>query len=324
MSLPSLCNGRFELERVFADGGGMGLLYLARDTRCAGNRVLIKTTRYDSGPRARNLRYTQDEAIAHIQRSRKILEWEKKVLVRFRNEGLNNLPSANHFFFDRTLTLEPQYEGKFGPIAIPDDVLGSEPYLVMELIPGDILEQRMLQPEFRSRLEENVLLLAREILTIFIRLHKRVDVGTQQGVFLYQDLKPANIMVSGTDYFTLIDFGGVTLKLGEKTTEPTAACITMGYAAPEAAGGREVFIDERFDLYTLGATLWHAITLQDPRDMGEFPTLSVEPLRAAGMSTETCQLIGQALARNPEARYPSAAAMRKAVMDRLREFREAS
>ncbi len=322
MTFPRLGGDRFEVEGVFADGGGMGLLYLARDTRCANNRVLLKTTRYDAGPRARNLRYTVDEALAHIQKARKILEWERKVLVRFRNEGLNNIPSANHWFVDRSLTLEPSYEGKFGRVVIPEAVLNTEPYLVLELIPGEILETRMQKPEFRENLELHLLSIAREVLTIFIRLHRQVDVGSQKGMFLYQDLKPANIIVSGDDYFTLIDFGGVTLKLGEKTTEPTAGCITMGYAAPEASGGREAYIDPRFDVYTLGATLWQAVTLQDPRDMGEFPNLDPRALHSAGLSGPMIQILTRALARDPDARYPSAAAMRKDVLDRLRELRQ--
>jgi len=323
MNFPRLGGDRFEVEGVFADGGGMGVLYLARDTRCANNRVLLKTTRYDAGPRARNLRYTVDEALAHIQKARKILEWERKVLVRFRNEGLNNLPSANNWFTDKSLTLEASYEGKFGEVIIPQEILGSEPYLVLELIPGEILEDRMTKPEFRADLELHLLSIAREVLTIFIRLHREVDVGDQKGVFLYQDLKPANIIVSGDDYFTLIDFGGVTLKLGEKTTEPTAGCITMGYAAPEASGGREAYIDARFDVYTLGATLWHAVTLQVPREMGEFPVLDPRALHSSGLSQATIEILTRALAPDPSERYPSAAAMRKDVMERLRSLRSA-
>lgn len=318
MSFPSLCDGRFEIERVFADSGGMGILYLARDMRCAGNRVVVKATRYDSGPRGRNLRYTLDEAVAHIRRSRKILEWEKKVLVRFRNEGLNNVPSANHFFVDQSLTLERSYDGKFGTIVIPDELLATEPYLVMELLPGEILESRMAAPSFREKLEVHLLLIAREVLTIFIRLHRDVPVGQGTGQFLYQDLKPANLIVSGDDYITLIDFGGVTLRLGEKTTDPTAGCITMGYAAPEAANGREAFIDERFDVYTLGATLWHAATLVDPRELGDFPVLDPAKLVGVGLGDETVRIIRRALARDPAQRYESAAAMRRDVMERLR------
>lgn len=318
-----VCDERYRVEGVFADSGGMGILFEAHDERCADNRVLIKTTRYDTGDRARNLRYTADEAIEYIQDSRKILEWERKVLVRFRNDGLNNIPSANHWFLGPSLTLERSYEGKMGSYELPSELLASEPFLVLEFIDGDILERRVDQPAFRDNLEENLLSLAREILTIFIRMHRDVDLGNGvKGQFLYQDLKPANILVSEEDYYTLIDFGGVTLRLGGKTTEPTAGCITTGYAAPEADGGNEAYIDARFDLYTLGATLWQVVTRTDPRDIGgEFPVLDPTLARRAGMSEEFTRILGIATARDPSKRYPSAAAMRKDVIDRLRDLR---
>ncbi len=321
VELPTtLAHGRYQVDGVFADGGGMGILFSATDTFCAGNRVLIKTTRYDTGARARNFKYTLDEALNHIDKDRKILEWEKKVLVRFRNEGLNNLPGANDFFVDRSLTLSASYEGKHGSYQLPPDVLNAEPYLVMERIEGAVLESRMFDDDFRGRLEERLLTLSREILTIFIRMHRPFEVGSQQAYFVYQDLKPANILVSGEEDYTLIDFGAATLRLGEKTTEPTAGCITIGYAAPEAQG-REAYVDDSFDVYTLGATLWHAVTLQDPRELGEeFPVLSIDAMRGKGISGPMARIIAKALAPKGE-RYASAAEMRRDVMDRLRDLR---
>ena len=318
-ALPAnLCGGRYQVTGVFAEGGGMGLILDAIDTRCANNRVLIKTTRYDSGPRVRNFAYTADQAVKFVETTRKILEWEKKVLVRFRNEGLNNLPSPNHYFLDRSCTLQRRYDGKNGSYEIPAAVLDAEPYLVLEYIPGDVLEDRVKHPEFRENLEENLLTLAREVLTIFIKLHKPFDVGTQKACFLYQDLKPANILVSGEEYYTLIDFGGVTLRLGGKTTEPTAGCITAGYAAPEADNGNEAYIDHRFDLYTLGATLWSVVVGKDPGELGMFPRLDPDRLRRAGLSEDFVRIVGRALHPDPEKRWQSAAEMRKAVLERLR------
>jgi serine/threonine protein kinase len=315
-----IADERYRIEGVFADSGGMGILYDAVDTRCADNRVLIKTTRYDSGPRIRNFKYTASEAVRFIKETRKILAWEKKVLVRFRNDGLNNLPSPNHYFTARSLTLQERYEGKTGAYSLSDDVLDAEPYLVLEFIPGDVLETRARETDFRHHLEERLLGLARELLTIFIRLHKPFDVGGQQGYFLYQDLKPANILVSSDDYYTLIDFGGVTLRLGGKTTEPTAGCITAGYAAPEAADGNEAYIDHRFDLYTLGATLWSVVTGRDPGERGEFPRLDPDLMRPEGVSDEFVAIVGRALHPDPERRWQSAAKMRRAVMRRLRDI----
>ena len=320
----TLHQGRYRVERVFADSGGMGLLYAARDTRCADNPVLIKTTRYDSGRHAKHFRYSAGDATNHVRATRKILEWEKKVLVRFRNEGLNNLPSPNNFFYDRSLTLAPRYDGKMGPVELPQELLTDEPYLVMEHIQGEMLEARMRRPEFRERLEENLLALAREILTIFIRMHRPIEVGGRQAYFLYQDLKPANVLVSADDYFTLIDFGAVTLRLGDRTTEPTAGCITVGYAAPEASQGREAEIDRRFDIYTLGATIWHAVTLRDPRELGgEWPELDARALqRVDGLSPAFVRIVARALSRDPARRYEHPAAMRKDVLERLRQIRQ--
>ncbi len=314
-----LARGRYHVERLFADGGGMGVIYEARDTRCAGNRVLLKTTRYDGGQHARHFRYTQQEAVNHILTTRKIIEWEKKILVRFRDEGLNNIPNPNNFFYDRSLTLATQYQGKQGDFSLPQEILTQEPYLVMERIQGDVLEHVMRSPQWRSNMEVHLLKMMRELLTILIKIHKKFELNGQPAQFIYQDLKPANILVSGEDYFTLIDFGAVTLKLGGRTTEPTAGCITMGYAAPEAQHGQEMHIDPRFDLYTLGATVWHVITGKDPREMGsEFPVLDPSELLQHGLSRGFVGIIAKALAKDPAQRYPVAAAMRKAVMDEIR------
>lgn len=322
MKLPeSLHDGRYVVDGVFADSGGMGIILDAHDTRCADNRVLIKTTRYDTGPRARHFAYTAAEAEKFVEATRKILEWEKKVLVRFRNEGLNNLPSPNHYFLDRSCTLKQSYEGRVGSYALSDAVLATEPYLVLEFISGDVLEERAREPAFREHMERNLLVLARELLTIFIKLHKPFEVNGQQATFIYQDLKPANVLVSDEEYFTLIDFGGVTLRLGGKTTEPTAGCITAGYAAPEAADGNEAYIDHRFDLYALGATLWAVVVGKDPGELGMFPSLDPRLMRQhADLSDEFLRIVGRALQADPDKRWQSAAEMRKAVLDRLREL----
>ncbi len=297
----------------------MGVLYAARDLRCANNQVLIKAVRYDGGTNARHFAYTADEAVKHVERLRAILEWEKKILIRVKKEGINNVPSINDFFYDTPVLLNKSYEGKRGTYEIPDELWGQEPYIVMERIRGTTLEDALhaySQPQKRDLF---LLKLAKEILTILIRLHRKFDVAGNKAYFIYQDLKPANVLVSPGEYFTLIDFGGVTLRLGEKTTEPTAGMLTYGYAAPEAEHEGGVLIDQRFDIYSLGASLYHCLTGIDPRELpGEFPKLDLTPLRRSGAAAPVVQLIERALERDPDARYGIAAEMRKDVVNALR------
>ncbi len=314
----TLFNGRYKIGDVFSDNGGMGIVYAAVDTLCSNNQVLIKTTRYDAGRNAKHFQYTKEEAEKFVKQTRAILEWEKKLIVRFRNEGLNNIPSPNHFFYDRSMTLKETYGKNDSPYQLSDETLNSEPFLVLELIDGTILSEAMRTEEFRKKLEVNLLMLARELLTIFVRLHKPFTVGSAPACFIYQDLKPANIICSPGDYYTLIDFGAVTMRLDDKTTEPTAGCITAGYAGPEAEGGRECYIDSRFDLYSLGVTLWEAVTLIDPQSRGEFPKLSGGEMVGKGVSDGFIRLVEKALQRDPERRFSSAGEMRRVVMETLR------
>lgn len=320
---PSISDGRYRIRSVFADSGGMGVIYDAVDTRCADNPVLIKTTRYDGGTNSRHFVYDSAEALKHIAKLRAILEWERKVLVRFKKEGINNIPSINDFVTDRSILLQPSYEGRRGAYAIPETILSSEPYLVMERMSGQTLEQLIGTSSFAADAERRLLLIAKELLTILIRIHKRFEVSGQPAYFIYQDLKPANILLSAADYATLIDLGGVTLKLGDKTTEPTAGMLTFGYAAPEGEANDGVRIDQRFDLYSLGATLYHGFTGIDPRDLpGNFPTLDLSELNRVQLHPTTRAIVLRALERDPKHRYGIAAEMRKDVVAVLREMGE--
>jgi serine/threonine protein kinase len=317
----TLLGGRYELGPVFADSGGMGLIYSARDTRTKGNPVLVKTVRYDGSEGAKHFVYTVSEAVKHVERLRKILEWEKKILVRIKGERLNNVPNPNDFFYDHTLTLKASYRGKVGEYTMPDAVLAREPYMVLERIHGKPLEALINTAPFDARAEELCLKMAKEMCTILLKLHKPFEVQGQKAQFLYQDMKPGNVLVGGDDCFTLIDFGGVTLRLGERTTEPTAGVLTAGYAAPEGEGDGATRIDARYDLYTLGATLWHCLSGVDPRTLGgQSPALDLRALRRRTLHARSESLVARALERDPARRFQSAAEMRREVVACLQEI----
>jgi serine/threonine-protein kinase len=131
-------------------------------------------------------------------------------------------------------------------------------YLVMELIPGQNLAQRV---EESGPLPEPVLLsILERLASLLVYLHG------QSPPVIFRDLKPANIMVNSEGSLKLIDFG-LAKSLPGGSQEPTQTSarglVSPGFAAPEQYSGGT---DERSDLYALGATAYYLATAATPPD----------------------------------------------------------
>ncbi len=129
-----------------------------------------------------------------------------------------------------------------------------------------------------------------------------------QGV-IHRDLKPHNVLVGEFGETVLVDWG-LAKDLRERDPEPVGdggrddegttsdgdVIGTRGYMAPEQAQGSQV--DERADVYGLGATLYHLIAGRPPgRGSSELP---------AAVAPDLAAIVARAMASEPEARYPSA------------------
>ena len=128
----------------------------------------------------------------------------------------------------------------------------------------------------------------------------------EQGV-VHRDVAPGNLMVTPEGNVRLIDFG-LAAPLGVARAEVG----TPGYRAPEQEQGRPV--DGRADLYGLGATLLHSMTLKALD--GERPA----SLAAASHVGPLQPLLERLIAPAPEQRYPSALALLSAVEERTAEL----
>ncbi len=128
-------------------------------------------------------------------------------------------------------------------------------YMVMEFIEGETLE-RTLKRQAEAFPEDQVLAWADQLCDVLSYLHR------QDPKIIYRDMKPANVMVSNdSDYVKLIDFGIARFfKPGKR--KDTVEFGTYGYAPPEQYGKSQT--DERADVYALGATLHHLLTLRAP------------------------------------------------------------
>jgi serine/threonine protein kinase len=139
---------------------------------------------------------------------------------------------------------------------------------------------------------------------------------------VHRDVSPTNIMVTPKGEVKLLDFG---IARSTERISATAAGFTrgkVGFMSPEQAQGREV--DARTDVFAAGLNLYWLLCGQSP-----FPERETdfEALRDAAQGNLTppqvlwpevpwpvAGVISTALALQPSARFPTALAMRQALM----------
>ncbi len=189
----------------------------------------------------------------------------------------------------------------------------SRPYIVMEYLEGETLRQllRSVRP-----------LPVPDALRIASRICEALDYMHQHEV-VHRDLKPENIMLCTDGSLRIMDFG-IAKAAGMRRLTFTGFSAAMGtpdYMAPEQVKGKRG--DERTDIYSLGAMLYEMVTGSAPFE-GANPymimnaRLTGDPAAPRKLTPqippEVEEIILHAMERNPEDRYPSAAAM-KAELD---------
>jgi eukaryotic-like serine/threonine-protein kinase len=138
---------------------------------------------------------------------------------------------------------------------------------------------------------------------------------------IHRDLKPANVIVGEFGETIVIDWGlakdlSASEDSGDRGSVPrphrdddlTAAGSVLGtpaYMAPEQERGEPV--DQRADVFAIGAMLWELCALQKvpPAD----PELRHRILRTAGIDRDLATIVDKALAPDPARRYPHAGAL---------------
>jgi serine/threonine protein kinase len=251
---------RYEVKRFFASGG-FGLVLVGKDVRTESDMLLKTTLRYDVALEARGR--DRDGFTRKVWARRQQLQTERRIMVLLRNQGCDGIPNPNDYVFDRNLLLAGPYEtdqGKKWKYDDPD-ILDTEPYLVLEMIEGrtleDLLEDRW--PDGMS--EDRALRVMQQVCDVLRVLHRPWTVGGASWRLVYQDLKPANIMLGAHDRAYLIDMGGCRLTINDKLALEGAH--TPGYCPPELTLS-QMSITPRADSYTVGSTLYHLLTGKHP------------------------------------------------------------
>ena len=186
------------------------------------------------------------------------------------------------------------------------------PYLVMELVTGRTLKA-LLAEEHRLA-PERALPMVQGVLAALAHSHAA-------GI-VHQDVKPSNVMVTPDDQVKVMDFG-IARRLTDAVAAPGPGFVVLGtakYLAPERARG--LAADARSDLYSAGCLLYETLVGAAPF-AGDTPAdiaachlrdVPVPPSeRVDGIAPELDAVVLRALAKDPAARFSSAAEMSLAL-----------
>ena len=129
-------------------------------------------------------------------------------------------------------------------------------YIVMELIEGPTLQQKLL-----TERQLNKEFILTEVINLFLILVEAIGYAHAQGV-IHRDLKPANIMFTASGKSVLTDFGMAYMTGNTSDEENSIIQGTPAYMSPEQCRGERG--DERSDLYALGLILYEMLTGRRP------------------------------------------------------------
>jgi serine/threonine-protein kinase len=174
------------------------------------------------------------------------------------------------------------------------------PYIVMELVGGQSLEQLLARGDHKLPLET--------ALQLTLELAKALDFAHGQGV-IHRDLKPANILITEDGHPKIADFGVAKLNLANQSLAGRVLG-TPAFMSPEQLNGDAV--DGRSDLFSLGVVLYTMLTGYRPFQGNSaltvcFKVVNRDPVPATVLDTDLPPgldyIIERAMAKDPAQRY---------------------
>lgn len=252
----------------------------------------------------------------------------KPVVLKADKRTLSTRPEVLRREVDALKDLSHTYIPQVYDFVVEDDTV----YTVMDYIEGESLDKPLKRGERFP--QPQLIEWSCQLLEALSYLHSRPPHG-----ILHSDIKPANIMLTPEGDIRLIDFN-IALALGEEGTVTVG--YSRGYASPEHYGldyssfkapvdedateiigdteltggqpgagmsttrkGRQILLDVRSDIYSLGATLYHIYTGVRPAHDAK----KVIPISTPEVSSAVAAIINKAMSPDPADRYQTAGEM---------------
>ncbi|MCS6799872.1 MAG: protein kinase [Myxococcota bacterium] len=147
---------------------------------------------------------------------------------------------------------------------------------------------------------------------------------------VHRDIKPDNVMIGPFGEVYLLDWG-IALVLPDRASSMLVEEVggahelagTPCYMAPEMLGGPAARIDERTDVYLLGAVLHEIVTGQPPHLGGELAEIVASIVRSRpalgpDVPEELARIVERAMDPDPAGRFQSAEQLRLALVGFVR------
>jgi len=202
---------------------------------------------------------------------------------------------------------------------------GSKHYIAMELVEGESLhaEIRRLRAERDARHGADSLSRIehiRRMVSLFVGVADALHHVHQQGI-VHRDIKPGNLLLTrDASRLVLTDFGLARDPEASRVTQRGDFMGTIHYMSPEQLLAHRVTIDHRSDIWSLGVSLYEALTLELPYSTGSeegyisaVSTQDPAPARSrnSAVPRDLETVLMKCLERDPARRHASAEALKE-------------
>ncbi|HLE57154.1 MAG TPA: serine/threonine-protein kinase, partial [Rhodothermia bacterium] len=265
-------------------GGGMGVVYKARDTKL-GRTVALKFLPPElSTDREANERFVVEAQAASALDHNNIC-----TIYEIGETDDGQLFIAMTFYEGKTLKYWLLEKGRHL------DTVGRE----------GSGEAEALDASSGPPFEEN------EVLKIVRQVALGLAAAHEKGI-IHRDVKPANIMVTDKGRAVILDFGLAKLPGALSLTQTGSTLGTAAYMAPEQVRGEAV--DGRTDIWSLGVVFYEMLTghrpfVADYQQALSYAILNQDVGEPEGATAEATTIVMRMLAKDPNDRFPNVEAL---------------